>query len=113
MIKHPQFDSDVSREFDFGLVELEREIEFDEFGQAIALMQPKDSFPQPNTLVDVTGFGVYSNEHHRPSPTLRHIAVPINTYEDCKKRFPQFSRNMFCAGMDTDMDSAQGDSGGI
>lgn len=113
-IQHPNFRKDPSNkyDFDFGLMELERDILFDEFAQPIRMIHLGDLLPLPKTLIDVTGFGLYSNEHHRPSSVLRHISIPLNEFESCRQLYPRLSNNMFCAGWGTKMDSAKGDSGG-
>lgn len=112
--QHPNFRKDPNKKYDsdFGLLELERQIEFDNFARPIEMIHLGDPLPPPGTVIDVTGFGYYSNDHPRMAAVLRHIAIPLNEFEACRGLFPALTNDMFCAGWGTMMDSAKGDSGG-
>ncbi|XP_073821499.1 trypsin-1-like [Musca autumnalis] len=115
IVQHSQFNTS-NVDYDYSLLKLSREIEFDETKQPANLPETKDD----DTIKDgdscyVTGWGRTQNIFERRT-WLRQVEVPIFNHEECSEKYKRFggvTERMICAGyIQGGKDACQGDSGG-
>lgn len=101
-------------DYDYSLLKLSKEIEFDETKQAVKLPDAKDDFLDGDTCF-VTGWGNTQNSSESRE-WLRQAEVPIFNQEECSDKYKKFggiTDRMICAGyIEGGKDACQGDSGG-
>ncbi|XP_061724754.1 trypsin-1-like [Cydia pomonella] len=102
-------------DYDFQVLELQQELNFDENTQPIKIARIEDMVV--GKMVTVTGWG-NTQENGPYSSVLKAVSVPIIGKDHCQKvPFPYFrgalTPRMFCAGYrEGKKDACQGDSGG-
>ncbi|XP_013099237.2 trypsin-1 [Stomoxys calcitrans] len=101
-------------DYDYSLLKLAREIEFDETKQAVKLPETKED-AMDGDLCFVTGWGNTQNASESRE-WLRLTEVPIFNQEQCSDKYKKFggvTERMICAGyIEGGKDACQGDSGG-
>ncbi|KAK2579372.1 hypothetical protein KPH14_003237 [Odynerus spinipes] len=111
VVKHPLYNSQMI-DYDASLIQVEGEIEFNDFVKPIKLAS---SEPSAGFLVNVTGWGKLSEGGKQPG-SLQVVSVPIVNRTACQKAYEyeaEITQSMICAGYDKGgKDSCQGDSGG-
>ncbi|XP_073821501.1 trypsin-1-like [Musca autumnalis] len=113
IVQHKQFNySNV--DYDYSLLKLSREIEFDETKQPVKLPETKEDAKDGDQCF-VTGWG--NTQNATESRTwLRLAEVPIFNQEECSEKYKRFggvTERMICAGyIEGGKDACQGDSGG-
>lgn len=98
IVDHPQYNKKTI-DYDFALLELENELEFNENRTAIKLAESTDHYVD-GSLVLVTGWG-YTKNSSESSQILRGVEVPILRQRDCAKAYRKqggVSARMICAG---------------
>lgn len=113
MINHPNYDK-RTYDYDIALLELEREVEFNDFMKPVCLPRGDINF-EAGKMCTVTGFGAI-REGGPQATTLMKANVPLIAMSECKKSY-HMTRNgerlKVCAGYaEGRIDSCQGDSGG-
>ncbi|XP_037958954.1 trypsin-1 [Teleopsis dalmanni] len=113
IVQHKQFNySNV--DYDFSLLRLEKELQFDDNKQAVKLPESEDKFLDGD-ICYVTGWGNTQN-NTESREWLRQAEVPIFNQELCSEKYAQFggvTERMLCAGyVEGGKDACQGDSGG-
>lgn len=113
LIQHENFNySNV--DYDYSLLKLSEEIEFDESRKPVKLPDSKYNFTD-GTKCYVSGWGNTQNSSESPQ-WLRSAEVPLFNQEMCSmkyKRFGGITNRMICAGYGKGgKDACQGDSGG-
>ncbi|XP_061400074.1 trypsin-1-like [Musca vetustissima] len=113
IVQHKKFNySNV--DYDYSLLKLSREIEFDDTKQAVKLPETKD-MEMDGTMCFVTGWGNTQNATESRD-WLRLAEVPIFNQEQCSDKYRKFggvTERMICAGyIEGGKDACQGDSGG-
>jgi trypsin len=111
VIRHPHWNSSAI-DFDFALIELERESSF----APITLNSEELQIPEPTEgqILAVTAGWGSTFEGGNVSNVLRKVEVPLVSQERCRKSYgSRLTDQMLCAGYDQGgKDSCQGDSGG-
>ena len=101
-------------DYDYSILELATEIEFDETKQPINLPEPDESVDD-GTLLDVSGWGNTQNSLES-NKILRQAVVPKVNQSDCDEAYVMYggiTDRMICAGYEEGgKDACQGDSGG-
>uniref|UniRef100_A0A8C8IBY0 Peptidase S1 domain-containing protein n=1 Tax=Oncorhynchus tshawytscha TaxID=74940 RepID=A0A8C8IBY0_ONCTS len=107
IVSHPQYQR-LALLHDIALVKMSEKVSFSSLVKPMSLPKPSDAFgPRPKCFV--AGWGDVGNN----GETLQELKLPIVKQSTCKKKFPELTDNMLCAGsMKKDEDSCQGDSGG-
>ncbi|XP_073822295.1 trypsin-1-like [Musca autumnalis] len=113
IVQHEKFNySNV--DYDYSLLKLAKEIEFDDTKQAIKLPELKEVV-MDGTMCFVTGWGNTQNATESRD-WLRLAEVPIFNQEQCSDKYKKFggvTDRMICAGyIEGGKDACQGDSGG-
>lgn len=113
MINHPNYDK-TTYDYDIALLELEREVEFNDFMKPVCLPRGDINF-EAGKMCTVTGFGTI-REGGPQATALMKANVPLIAMSECKKSYSMTSngeRLKVCAGYaEGRIDSCQGDSGG-
>ncbi|XP_013099236.2 trypsin-1-like [Stomoxys calcitrans] len=101
-------------DYDFSLIKLDREIEFNDTKQAVKLPEHMENITD-GTACFVTGWG-YTHSITQSREWLRQAEVPIFNQQQCAMRYNIFggiTDRMICAGYAKGgKDACQGDSGG-
>ncbi|XP_073821498.1 trypsin-1-like [Musca autumnalis] len=113
IVQHKQFNiSNV--DYDFSLLKLAREIEFDERKQPAKLPESTDEVKDGDKCY-VTGWG-RTQSAMESRVWLRQVEVPIFNHQECSEKYKRFggvTERMICAGyIEGGKDACQGDSGG-
>jgi len=112
VIRHPQHSS-LRNTNDIALLELTKDLVFDEHVQPICLPHADDGlFVDEDSII--TGWGAL-RENGAAATTLQKVTVPVITNAACQKAYPTetIAETMLCAGFQAGgKDSCQGDSGG-
>jgi trypsin len=113
VVRHEKYDPQTI-DFDFTLLELAEELEFDDLKQKVALPE-QDEPVKDGTLCEVTGWGDTQNPQES-GDVLRVAEVPAVNQKDCFKAYSMYggvTDRMLCAGYEKGgKDACQGDSGG-
>ncbi|XP_055838591.1 trypsin-1 [Episyrphus balteatus] len=113
LVQHEKFNYS-SVDYDFSLLELSEEIEFDETMKAVSLPETEEAF-MDGDMCRVSGWGNTQNENESRT-SLREAEVPIFNHELCSEKYKKFggvTDRMLCAGfIEGGKDACQGDSGG-
>ena len=113
VINHPSYDK-ITKDYDIALLELEREVEFNDFMKPVCLPRGNINF-EASKMCTVTGFGNL-RENGPQATTLMKADVPLVPMSECKKSYrmtPDGEKLKVCAGYAAGrVDSCQGDSGG-
>ena len=110
MTNHPRY-NDRTKEYDIAMVELESEVEFNDYMKPVCLPTSSSNF-RDGTMCTVTGFGTI-REGGPQATTLMKANVPIVSRQKCSQNYGRISDLKICAGYDQGrIDSCQGDSGG-
>lgn len=99
IIPHEKFEVYSKLDFDFALLELEKDIEFSEEAQPIKLAN-KDQQIHDGTMCSVSGWGDTRNPNESDDK-LRAVDVPIFNYQKCvydMRKFVAVTTRMLCAG---------------
>lgn len=111
--QHKQY-SPSTIDFDFSILELEKDIPFDDTMKPIALPQ-QDEAVEDGTMLEVSGWGRTLNSNES-NAKLRRAYVPKVNQQECNKAYGDYggvTERMVCAGYkEGGKDSCQGDSGG-
>ena len=117
---HPNYDEDVSLDNDIALLEVKKDIQFNNEIQPICVMSQEMLSGGINNYMNyeptdlmVSGWGATSYGGQASSDLL-HVTVPVVTEAYCKSVYGNYiTDNMWCAGTNEGgKDSCQGDSGG-
>ncbi|KAL5279431.1 hypothetical protein ACFFRR_003820 [Megaselia abdita] len=112
IVQHKQFNYS-SVDYDYSLLELSQEINFDDTKQAIKLPEG-DEGDTDGVVVKVSGWGNTQSSESRS--WLREAEVPLVNSDLCSKKYEKYggiTPRMICAGyMEGGKDACQGDSGG-
>lgn len=87
------------RDFDFGLIKLEKKLNFSDFVQPIAMPDLGASDVPVGRLCLVTGYGD-TRSHVEPKNVLRGTEVPIVDRKYCAEVYPRLTTRMICAGFE-------------
>jgi len=113
VINHPSY-SKRTNDYDIALLELEREVEFNDYMKPVCLPRGNIKF-EAGKMCTVTGFGAI-REGGPQATTLMKANVPLIAMSECKKSYymtPTGEKLKVCAGYaEGRIDSCQGDSGG-
>ncbi|KAG7200504.1 hypothetical protein KM043_001068 [Ampulex compressa] len=113
LIVHPKYD-DETLQNDIMLVNVDPCFETNAETQLATL--PKDESSANENCGLVTGWGVLEEDSKDPSPELRAVMLPHQSYEFCKQAYEDIldiTQNMTCYGYKKGgEDACQGDSGG-
>jgi trypsin len=113
VVQHEKFNYNTI-DFDFSLLELAEELEFDTVKQKVKLPE-QDEPVKDGTLCEVTGWGVTQNPQES-TEVLRVAYVPAVNQKECASSYSLFggvTDRMLCAGYkEGGKDACQGDSGG-
>lgn len=96
--QHPKYNPQTI-DFDFSLLKLEEEIEFNDKMRSIELPKFNDTV-EDNTVCLVTGWGD-TKSLFASSKSLRGVEVPIYNFNDCKQLYKShggITERMLCAG---------------
>ncbi|XP_005175958.3 trypsin-1 [Musca domestica] len=114
IVQHEQFNTS-NIDYDYSLLKLAREIEFDKTKQPAKLPETEGDDTKDGVMCHVTGWGSTQNPFE-PRAWLRQTEVPIFNREECFKKYEKFggvTECMICAGyIEGGKDACQGDSGG-
>lgn len=114
IVQHEQFNTS-NIDYDYSLLKLAREIEFDKTKQPAKLPETEGDDTKDGVMCHVTGWGSTQNPFE-PRAWLRQTEVPIFNREECFKKYEKFggvTERMICAGyIEGGKDACQGDSGG-
>lgn len=98
LVNHPKYNT-KTLDYDFALLELEDELEFNENRTAIKLAESTDRYVD-GSMTLVTGWGETKNSSES-SQILRGVEVPILSQRDCAKAYRKqggVTARMICAG---------------
>lgn len=113
IVRHKNYNPTLI-DFDYSLLELSREIHFDDTKQPIKLPEA-DEHDNDGVMVRVSGWGNTQNSSENDE-WLRETRVPLVNSDLCHEKYKEFggiTPRMICAGyMDGGKDACQGDSGG-
>uniref|UniRef100_U5EGR6 trypsin n=1 Tax=Corethrella appendiculata TaxID=1370023 RepID=U5EGR6_9DIPT len=111
VIRHPKYNGQTI-DYDFAIIELETEIQFDETKQPIELPE-QDEEVVDGTLCKVSGWGDTKNGMESDI-VLRAAMVPSVNQDKCNHAYDdEITDRMICAGYtEGGKDACQGDSGG-
>lgn len=111
IVQHKQFNYS-SVDYDYSLLELSQEIQFDDTKKAIKLTEGKEE--NDGSMVKVSGWGNTQSSESRA--WLREAEVPLVNQDLCSEKYAKYggvTPRMICAGfMEGGKDACQGDSGG-
>lgn len=110
---HDNFNAD-DKNYDFAIVELDGEIEFDDTKQPIALPEA-DADVADGEILTVSGWGTTDGKEQYPD-SLQAVSVPKANQDACIEAYKEIgpvTDKMICAGpMEGGKDSCEGDGGG-
>lgn len=116
---HPKRNADPrALNYDFAVIELDKEIEFDNSTQPIELatldMKLKDG-----AMMDTYGWGLLTDNESLHPKELQKVSVPLYSHQKCKQDLakhrgaPKITKDMICAGYEEGgKDACGNDSGG-
>ncbi|XP_031681817.1 tryptase [Oncorhynchus kisutch] len=113
IVSHPQYQKQcLALLHDIALVKMSKKVSFSSLVKPMSLPKPSDTFDSRSKCF-VAGWGdVGTNVELSGNRTLQELKLPIVKQSTCKKKFPELTDNMLCAGsMKKGKDSYQGDSG--
>jgi len=97
---HPKFDG-YNFNYDVALMKLKTPITYTDHISPVCLpSELQEKTPVAGSSVFLTGWGI--TEKYFPSNTLKQVAVPLRTKENCKPAYPGEldEESQFCAGND-------------